>query len=100
MPGFSFIVPHALEPAEVMRRLRERADAVKAAYQAHLTDFEETWDSDSLACCFRTMGQKFQGTLKAVSGEVQIQMSLPIVAMMFRGIIESRVREELGKLLA
>jgi hypothetical protein len=100
MPGFTFVVPHSLEPAEVMRRLRERADAVKASYQAHLTDFEETWESDSLACRFRTMGQKFQGTLTAMSGEVQIQMSLPIMAMMFRGMIETKVREELGKLFA
>jgi hypothetical protein len=100
MPGFSFVVPHSLEPAEVMRRLRERSDAVKEAYQAHLADFEETWESDSLACRFHTMGQKFQGTLKAMSGEVQIQMSLPIMAMMFRGMIESKVREELGKLFA
>ena len=46
------------------------------------------------------MGQKFQGTLKAVAGEVQIQMSLPLMAMMFRGTIETKVREELGKLLA
>ena len=100
MPGFSFVVPHSLEPDEVMRRLRERSDAVKASYQAHLTDFVETWDSDSLACQFRTMGQKFQGTLKAVAGEVQIQMTVPLMAIMFRGMIETRVREELGKLFA
>jgi hypothetical protein len=100
MAALSFNVSHALDPTEAIRRLRQRADAIRAAYQAKVTELEETWESDSLACHFRTMGQKFQGTLKAVPGEVQVCMSLPLVAMMFRGMIESRVREELGKLLA
>ena len=100
MPSMSFNVPHCLEPAEVVQRLRDRAELIKRLYQEKVTDLTETWQSDSLACSFRTMGQKFHGTLKAVPGEVQIEMTLPFLAMMFRGTIESKVREELGKMLA
>jgi hypothetical protein len=89
-----------LDLAEVMRRLRERCEAVKTAYQTNVTDLEETWDDDSLVCRFRALGQKFQGTLTAASDEVRVQMDLPLMAIMFRGAIESKVREELGKLLA
>ena len=100
MPGLSLNVPHALDLAEVMRRLRDRCEAIKTAYQTSVTDLEETWNADSLVCRFRALGQKFQGTLTAESGEIRVQMDLPLMAMMFRGAIESKVREELGKLLA
>ena len=100
MPGLSINVPHALDLAEVMQRLRARCEAIRTAYQTHVTDLEETWNPDSLVCRFRALGQKFQGTLQAAPGEVRVQMDLPMMAMMFRGAIESKVREELGKLLA
>ncbi len=100
MPGLSLNINHGLDLAEVMRRLRDRCESVKAAYQTHVTNFEETWNDDSLVCRFRAMGQKFQGTLKAEPGQVCVQMDLPLMAMMFRGTIETKVREELGKLLA
>ena len=100
MPGLSINIPHALDLPEVMRRLRDGCEAAKTAYQSHLTDFEETWNPDSLCCRFRALGQKFQGTLQAAQDEVRVQMDLPMMAMMFRGAIESKVREELGKLLA
>lgn len=89
-----------MDLAEVMRRVRERCESVKAAYQAHVTHMEETWNDDSLVCRFRAMGQKFQGTLKAEPGQVLVQVDLPLMAIMFRGAIESTIREELGKLLA
>ncbi len=100
MPSIRVSLSHALDPAEAMRRLRQRYDSVKAAYQAHVSDLEEAWDHDSVSCRFRALGQQFQGTLKAEPGEVRIDMEVPLMAMIFRGTIESRVREELGKLLA
>jgi hypothetical protein len=100
MPGLSLNVPHALDLAEAMRRLRERCASIKAAYQANVTDLQETWSDDCVICRFCALGQKFQGSLKAEPGQVRVQMDLPLVAMMFRGAIENKVREELGKLLA
>ncbi len=100
MPGLSISVPHALDVPEAMSRLRTRGESIRTAYQANVTDLEETWSDESLVCRFRALGQKFQGTLTALPGELQIQMDLPLMALMFRGAIESKVREEIGKLLA
>lgn len=100
MPQLSVSVPHDLDVPEAMSRLRARAELVRTAYQSKVTDLEETWSDESLACRFRALGQKFQGTLTVVPGEVQIQMDLPLMAMLFRGAIESKAREEIEKLLA
>jgi hypothetical protein len=86
--------------AEAMLRLRARAESIRTAYESKVTDLEETWNAESLSCRFRALGQKFQGTLTVVPGEVQVQMDLPLMAMLFRGAIESKAREEIEKLLA
>jgi hypothetical protein len=100
MPQLSVSVPHALEVPEAMSRLRARAESIRTAYQSNVTDLEETWNDESMVCRFRALGQKFQGTLTVVPGEVQVQMDLPLMALMFRGAIESKAREEIGRLLA
>jgi hypothetical protein len=100
MPQLSVSVPHDLEVPEAMSRLRARAESIRTAYQSHVTDLEEIWNDESLDCRFRALGQRFQGTVTVVPGEVQIRMDLPLVAMMFRGAIESKTREEIGRLLA
>jgi hypothetical protein len=99
MPRLSLSVPHALDVAEAVLRLRTFADSIRAAYQSHVTELVETWNGDSMACQFRVMGQRVEGTLMVLPGEVQVVMDLPLVAMMFRGMIEARAREELARLL-
>lgn len=99
MPRLSLNVPHALEVPEAVARLRTRADSIRSAYQSQVTDLVETWDGDLMSCQFRVMGQRVEGALMVLPGEVQIVMDLPLIAMMFRGAIEARAREEIAKLL-
>jgi hypothetical protein len=53
-----------------------------------------------LTYSFKAMGIAVQGTLTVEPADVKLDAELPWVAMAFRGTIESKVREELGKLLA
>ena len=95
MPRLSLSVPHALGVPEAVSRLRTRADAIRAAYQSQVTDLVESWDGDSMSCQFRVLGQRVEGALTVLPDEVQIVMDLPLFAMMFRGAIEARAREEM-----
>ncbi len=124
MPRLSLSVPHALGVPEAVSRLRTRADAIRAAYQSQVTDLVESWDGDSMSCQFRVLGQRVEGSLTVLPGEVQIVMDMdgwgapwlkrdsyrdymvrepvpfpPLVAMMFHGAIETRAREEIERLL-
>ena len=47
-----------------------------------------------------TFGMKFKGLLTVEDDAVQIDGDLPFAAMMFKGRIESEVRDSLEKLLA
>jgi len=100
MPKLSLSVPHSLGVEEAARRLKQRYDAVKAEQGGQVKDLEEHWDGQTLRCRFRAMGLKVAGSVTVQPAAVQVDAELPLAALMFKGFIESRVREELGKLLA
>ena len=100
MPSVSVAVPHALPEEEAARRLKVRYDAVKTSYASEIKDLHEEWDGNSLRCRFSTFGMKVSGTVTAEPGLVRVLVDLPFVAMMFKGRIEEKIREELGTLLA
>lgn len=100
MPKLSLSVPHNLGVEEAARRLKERFDAVKAEHGGAVRDFDEQWDGQTLRCRFQAMGLKVAGSVTAHPASVEVEAELPLAAAMFKGLIESRVREELGKLLA
>ena len=100
MPKLSLTVPHHLGVEEAARRLKERYDAVKAEQGGQIKDLEEQWDGQTLRCRFEAMGLKVEGAATVQAEAVQVDAHLPLAAAMFKGFIESRVRDELDKLLA
>jgi hypothetical protein len=100
MPKLSLSVPHSLGAEEAARRLKERYDEVKAEHGSSVRDLDEQWDGRTLRCRFQAMGLKVAGSVTAHASSVEVEAELPLAAAMFKGVIETRVREELGKLLA
>jgi len=100
MPKLSLSVPHNLGEEEAARRLKARYDAVKAEYGRGMRDLDEQWDGRTLRCRFRAMGLKVAGSVTALPSSVEVEAEFPLAAAMFKGLVEARAREELGKLLA
>lgn len=100
MPALAVTVPYALSDEEAVRRLQERYDAVKAAYSEHLEGLEERWGRGELYCRFNSLGMSFAGSVTVAAGVVNIQLELPPLAVVFKGHIERRIREELAAILA
>ncbi len=100
MPKLSLTVPHQLDVKEAARRLKERYDAVKAEHGGQIKDLEEHWDGQTLRCRFRVLGVQVEGKVAAETTAVLVDAQLPLAATVFKGLIEKRVRDELGKLLA
>ncbi len=99
MPRLSITVPHNLGTEEALRRLRERYDAVKARYGQELEGLEGRWEGDTLHCRLETHGLTIQGTVTAEPQYVHVNANLPLAAMMFKGVVTKRVRDELEKIL-
>ena len=99
MPKLSINVPHSLGQEKATERLKEQFSNFKGAYEEHVSDLEEQWDGDVLTFGFTTFGAKIKGTVTVEPSEVKINVSLPLMAAMFKGTIEKQTRDRLAKML-
>lgn len=100
MPKLNFSVPHTLEKPEARSRLEAFAERVREKYQGQVKDVKEWWEGDTLCFAFRTMGVNIDGRLAVEDDQLNVDGNLPFSAMMFKGKIESSLREELERLMA
>ena len=99
MPKLNMETPHALARDEVIRRLNEKISDAKDTYGSQVTDLHEQWNDDTLSFSFGAVGMKIAGTVAVEDSAVILDAELPMAAMMFKGMIEGRIREELCALL-
>jgi hypothetical protein len=81
---------------EATRRLKEQA----AKARDQVTELEEQWNNHSLTFRFKAMGFGVSGTMAVEDTAVTFDVSLPLAAMMVKGMIEQRLRQEISGVLA
>lgn len=99
MPNFNMSVPHHLMQDEALSRVKNRLAQLKAKHSDKLSTLQEHWNGNIGTFSGSAAGMTASGTLAVTPSEVIIQGTLPIVATLFRGKIEARIREEISTLL-
>ena len=92
--------PHALGQEEATRRLKKKFDSVRQDYGSQVSNLHEEWTDYTLAFGFKSLGMKVGGTVEVGGDFVKLDTKLPITAAMFKGMIETKIRDELGDLLS
>ena len=87
-------IPHALGREEATRRIKEQIPKVRD----QVPDLDEQWQDHTLTFHFTAMGFKVGGTLAVEDTAANLDVDLPLAAMMVKGMIEQRIRQELGGL--
>jgi hypothetical protein len=100
MPNLKISIPHELPQDEALRRIKSAIAHAKKQYGEKIDELRESWNGTSGTLDVTAMGQKLSVVLTVNSSDVTVQSSLPMIAMMFRGKIESAIRQEGTKLLA
>ena len=100
MPKLNLERPHDLGREEATRRLKDRFTFVQSNFQGRLTDVTEEWNDSTLTFGFKAMGMKVAGNVVVDESRVKVDARLPMAAIMFKGTVEQRVRQELDRLLA
>lgn len=100
MPKLTTEVPHALGQDEALRRLKHQLELAKQDYQSQVGDLYGEWQDHILSFNFQVMGMKVAGEMAVEAASVRVNADLPLAAMMVKGMIEQRLRQELGKVLA
>ena len=100
MPRLTMDTPHSLGQEEAARRLKAKFNVVRENFGGQVSDLHEQWNDHTLSFGFKTMGMKVAGEVAVHEDRVTLDTKLPLAAAMFKGMIETKVRDELGDLLA
>lgn len=100
MPRITVETSHALDVDEAMRRLKDKLAAAKDTYRGQFSDFREEWNGHTFSYAFRAAGMKFSGTAALDGSRVRLDADVPLAVMMFKGMIQARIADELSVLLA
>ncbi len=100
MPKLAMSVPHQLGEEEALHRVQAVADGIKSKYSDKYKDLQEEWDGPTGNFSFRTMGFNVKAGIVVTDQAVDIKGDLPFAAMMFKGKIETAIREQLERLLS
>ncbi len=90
---------HKLGVNEAVRRLKEKFDSVRESFGSQVSELREEWDDRVLSFGFKTVGMNISGTVTVEDSTVMLAVSLPLAVALFKGMIQKRIREELGELL-
>lgn len=100
MPKIAFSIPHTLDRAEADARLKSYLEHLKTKLDGQFTDLEENWAGDRGTFSFKSFGLKFQGEIGVADTQVDVALDIPFAAVVFKGKIESEMKEKLAKALA
>ena len=100
MPKFGVRVPHTLKKEEARSRLERFAQMLEEKYAGKVSDMQQTWEGDTLRFHFKTYGIALDGGITVKDDELDLSGDLPFAAVMFKGKIESEIREGLERIVA
>ena len=100
MPKFGVRVPHNLTKDEAHERLERFAEMLQEKFANQVSDLQQSWEGDTLRFHFKTYGIPLDGGITVAENELNLAGELPFAAVMFRGKIESEIREQLERIVA
>ncbi len=99
MPKFQLEIPHTLSAEEAKARLERFIESLQAKFQDKVSDLSQSWDDNTLSFGFKTFGFKIAGAIAASENKLDVSGDIPFAAMMFKGKIETEIREQLARLM-
>ncbi|TWT90470.1 putative polyhydroxyalkanoic acid system protein [Pseudobythopirellula maris] len=101
MPKIDLDIPHPLSAEGAKERLMGFSQQLTEKHGGQITDVEQTWRDNELDFGFKVMGMyRVAGTLTVEENKLHVKGDLPITAAMFKGAIESAIRDQLGSLMS
>lgn len=100
MPKLNVKVDHDLGAEAAMQRLQSYLDKVKERHGDKFKDLEENMEGNQGKFSFKTMGFKVAGGVDVGEENVSVDLDLPFAAMLFKGKIETELRNQLAALLS
>ncbi len=100
MPKIEISEQHDLGADEASARVRNLVQQMRVRYGDKMSDVDEWWSGHGGGLSFKIMGAQVKGETDVSDRDVRVRVNVPLTAMMFRGAIETAVRDELRACLA
>jgi putative polyhydroxyalkanoate system protein len=100
MPKLNFSIPHGQSQEDARRRLLKFMDGLRERFQDQVSDLQESWEGNRLDYSFRAFRIRIQGNVTVGPDDLTVLCELPFSAMMFKGKIESEIRQQLVRVMA
>jgi hypothetical protein len=72
---------------------------LQSKFSDKVSDLTQGWNGNTLSFGFKTFGIKITGDITAKDNQLDVNGEIPFTAMMFKGKIESDVKEQLARLM-
>jgi Putative polyhydroxyalkanoic acid system protein (PHA_gran_rgn) len=99
VPKFHLEIPHTMGAEAAKSRLERFIEQLTAKFGDKASDLEQTWNGNTLAFGFKSFGMKIAGDIAVSETALDVNGEIPFAAMMFKGKIESEMRDQLGRLM-
>ncbi len=99
MPKLNMAVSHSLTQDEAVNRIKNLLNDVKMQFADKVSDLHEEWEGTMGKFNFSVMGFPVSGTLTVMTSQVEISGNFPFAVMLFKGKIESTIKDRAETLL-
>lgn len=99
VPKFNVNVPHSLSQEDAKAKLERFADTLQTKYQDKVSELTQAWEGNTLNFNFKTFGIKIGGKIDVKEDNLAVHGDIPMTAMVFKGKIESDIKEQLQRLV-
>ena len=89
-------IPHNLGREAASNRLREQLPR----FEDKVSDLEQQWQDHTVTFKFKAAGFPVSGTMAVEDAATNVDVNVPLAALLFKGMIEEGLRRELTTILA
>lgn len=100
MPKLNIVISHSLTQDEAIKRITALLNDTKKKFGHKISELHEEWNANTGKFNFYAMGSFVSGTLIVKKSQVDISGHIPFTAILFKGKIESTIRNSAEALLA
>lgn len=100
LPVLIVSVGHQLSQDEALRRIQAAVAQAKTLHSDKIEDLREGWHGYVGTFQISARNQQASGTVTVNPSDVTVQTTLPFLALVFKPMIESGMRDELARIVA
>src|SRR5665213_1920811 len=100
MPKIQLSVAHNLGQEEAQRRAVKLISETREQFGGKVTDLDESWNGNIETFSFRALGFAVSGKMEVQPASLEIEINLPMAAMLFKSRVENEILTHAKSVLA